>query len=89
MMLEISRPAVDLSLDRYPDNGCAVVGAILDRAKCKSLRDWLSRARPLTAEMFYQSEADFEKHGRWHRYAPGPGHNVLEGLGATDLDFVE
>lgn len=82
-------PMSALTVDRYAENGCAVFGPILDPAKCVELRERIRRERPLDASMFYESEAAFEKHGRWSRYAPGPGHNILETLSNGELDFIE
>ncbi len=78
-----------LTLDHYPENGCAVFGSILDPAECVRLRERLRRERPLDASMFYETEDAFERHGRWHRYAPGPGHNILEAMSNGELDFIE
>lgn len=77
---------LDLGVDNFPVNGCANFGRILNREKCADLRAWINERRPLKPSIFYQSPEEFAENGRWQRYAPGPGHNLLEG---EDLSFIE
>ena len=76
----------DLRIENFPSNGCAEFGEVLDPDACTQIRDWIDRQRPLSPEIFYQSPQEFSEKGRWHRYAPGIGHNLLEG---EDLRVIE
>jgi hypothetical protein len=76
----------DLNVEYFPANGCAEFGSVLNGEKCSQLRHWINEQRPLHSGIFYESPEAFQAKGRWSRYAPGPGHNLLEG---QDLSFIE
>ena len=92
MNAEPDSPPLDnteLTLDQFPHNGCANIGAILDPARSSALREWIDKRRPITPDIFYQTPEDFERHGRWSRYAPGrDDHNLLLSP-ELDLSFIE
>lgn len=78
-----------MHIDLYPENGCALLGTILDGQKCLDLRNSIDQARPVNKEIFYSSKQDFEKNGRWTNYAPGrTDHNYLIDQ-KVNLDFIE
>jgi len=76
----------NLGVENFPANGCAEFGVVLDAGECSKLRSYINEQRPLRPGIFYDSAEDFQANGRWNRYAPGPGHNLLEG---RDLSFIE
>ena len=88
LIKQLSRPegGGDLSVANFPANGCAEFGKVLDSAKCAALRGWINQKRPLHSGIFHETPEAFQSKGRWSRYAPGVGHNLLEG---QDLSFIE
>lgn len=81
--------SVDLSLDNFPQNGCANIGTILDTQKAAALREWINARRPVVRDIFYQTPEEFAEHGRWTNYAPGrKDHNLLLSP-ELDLAFIE
>ena len=77
---------LNMSIENFPDTGFANLGTILDKKKCKELRDLINIDRPINPDIFYENEDKFNKNGRWHKYAPGLGHNFIENM---DLSFIE
>lgn len=78
-----------LTLDAFPQNGCASIGTILSTQKSTALREWIDQRRPVTSDIFYQTPEEFERHGRWTKYAPGrTDHNLLLSP-ELDLAFIE
>jgi len=76
-------------LSAFAEAGWADLGPILDPRACGELRQWIDARRPVSRELFYQTEAEFRAKGRWHHYAPGRGdHNLLLN-DDLDLRFVE
>ena len=84
-----SNEVIDYGIDNYPENGCADLGSLLDPEACSELREWINLRRPLSKDIFYSSEEEFKRCGRWQNYAPGrEDHNLL--LDPTlDLTFIE
>jgi hypothetical protein len=76
----------DLSLNNFPELGCADLGMILNKNKCAELRNLININRPVSKEIFYENKKDFNDNGRWKKYAPGPGHNFIENM---NLNFIE
>lgn len=76
----------NLKIENFPEMGCANLGVILDKKKCTELRKFINQNRPIKSNIFYKNKKDFEKNGRWHKYAPGVGHNFLENM---NLSFIE
>lgn len=77
------------SLESFPEAGFADLGTFLDPEKSQALRAQINRDHPLTPAIFYDSVEEFEKKGRWERYAPGrTDHNYLV-TGGADLSFIE
>ena len=70
----------------FSENGYSNAGTILNKKKCQNLRDFINSYRPVKKSIFYQSEKDFKRSGRYKNYAPGPGHNFLE---QCDTSFIE
>jgi hypothetical protein len=84
-----SDASLDLSLGRFPENGCAQLGTMFDKAPADRLRAWIDARRPVRREIFYRSREEFEREGRWNRYAPGTkDHNLLLSP-ELDLAFIE
>ncbi len=73
-------------VESFHKNGFANVGPILDKKKCKVLRDFIDSHRPVEEKIFYKTENDFNKKGRYYNYAPGKGNNFLE---ECNTDFIE
>lgn len=81
--------AADLSLDDFPQNGCANIGKILSQPESAALREWINQRRPVRPDIFYRTREEFEQHGRWSNYAPGRNdHNLLLSP-ELDLSFIE
>lgn len=80
---------VNLDLEQLPKSGFAEIGSILDKGKSLELRDWIDDKRPLTNGIFYETEEEFNKHGRWNNYAPGRNDHNLLLLPELDLSFIE
>jgi hypothetical protein len=80
---------INHDLEQLPKSGFAEIGSILDKGKSLELRDWIDDKRPLTNGIFYETEEEFNKHGRWNNYAPGRNdHNLLLSP-ELDLSFIE
>ena len=78
-----------LDLERFPENGCAAIGQIIDPVACRALRAWIDERRPMRSSLFYQTPEEFRRLGRWRNYAPGrTDHNLLVEQ-KPDLDFLE
>ncbi len=75
-----------LPLKQFSEKGCANLGEILDKKKCHDLRSFINENRPINSDIFYKDKQDFIKNGRWHKYAPGIGHNFIDNI---DLSFIE
>ena len=89
MPKDANLPKVDLSLQNFPDNGCAEIGAILDKEKSSAFRSFVNEKRPVNDSIFYKSKEEFEAKGRWENYSPGrESHNFLL-KPEVDLSFVE
>lgn len=89
MPKDMNLPKLDLSLENFPQNGCADIGTILDQEKSAALRDFINENRPVNDSIFYKSKEEFEEKGRWSNYAPGRNdHNFLLSCG-QDLSFIE
>ena len=76
---------------RFEVNGFCNFGKIISPKKCKNLNYKISKLRKLDKNIFYKSEKDFLKKGRYFKYAPGAKeHNLLvsEELN-QNLDFIE
>lgn len=87
--MEFRVSSINLDLELLPKFGLAEIGSILDTEKSLELRDWIDHKRPLTNGIFYETEEEFNKHGRWNNYAPGRNdHNLLLSP-ELDLSFVE
>ena len=64
-------------------------GSILNRKKCLEIQDRISKLRKLDRKIFYSSEKEFNKKGRFSKYSPGTNeHNLLVEKN-FDLDFIE
>mgnify|MGYP001328745496 CR=1 FL=1 len=74
------------SVESFQKNGFAYSGRILDKKLCKKLRDFINKNRPVKSDIFYKSEQDFKRKGRYYNYAPGKGNNFLE---KCDTNFIE
>lgn len=85
----VANAEIDYGIANYPENGCADFGTVVDPVACAKLRTWINERRPVNKEIFYASEEEFRKKGRWERYAPGrTDHNLL--IDPTlDLSFIE
>ena len=77
---------LQLPLKKFPEMGCANLGVMLDKTECRNLRNLINEKRPINPDIFYQNKEEFIKNGRWHKYAPGVGHNFIENM---DLSFIE
>jgi len=91
----MSNPAPDatndlpLPIEHFPENGAATLGHLLPADDCANLRAVIDQHRPMEKEIFYQSRDEFEKLGRWERYAPGRAdHNFLL-TDHCDTRFIE
>jgi hypothetical protein len=73
-------------IDNFPDIGYANLGSIIDKKECGKLRNLININRPINTNIFYKNKKDFTDNGRWHKYAPGAGHNFLEDM---NLSFIE
>jgi len=76
---------------KFEINGFCNFGKIISSKKCKNLNNKISKLRKLDKNIFYKSEKDFLKKGRYFKYAPGAKeHNLLvsEELN-QNLDFIE
>jgi len=79
----------DSILENFPDNGYADLGTVLYSNDCVQLRSLLNTARPLSKDIFYSTQEEFNNKGRWHHYAPGrDSHNVLID-NQVNLAFIE
>ena len=64
-------------------------GSILNRKKCLELQDKISKLRKLDRKIFYTTEKEFNKNGRFVKYSPGINeHNLLVEKN-FNLDFIE
>lgn len=76
---------------KFEINGFCNFGRIIDSKKCKILQKKISNLRKLNKNIFYRSEKDFKKKGRYFKYAPGSqNHNLLISKELNhNLDFIE
>ena len=87
--MEFTVPSINLDIEQLPKLGFAEIGSILDIEKSLELRDWIDHKRPLTNGIFYETEEEFNRHGRWNNYAPERNdHNLLLSP-ELDLSFIE
>ena len=73
-------------INSFPENGFANAGKILDQDLCYKLRSFINKNRPINNKIFYKTEMEFQKKGRYKNYAPGIGHNFIENC---DTNFIE
>ena len=71
---------IENSLSNFPINGFAKLGLIKERKKIEALRKYINSKKVLSKNIFYSSEEEFMKKGRWEKYAPGTNHNFLENI---------
>ena len=78
-------------LKDFDKKGFFNFGKIINEKKCKNLKKKISKLRKLDKNIFYKTENDFNKHGRYSRYAPGAeDHNLLISKELNEnLDFIE
>ena len=77
---------IENSISNFPINGFAKLGCIKERKKIEALRKYINSKKVLSKNIFYSSEEEFMKKGRWEKYAPGTNHNFLENI---DISFIE
>jgi len=78
-----------LRLADFAESGAANLGHLLSPDACAKLRTIINEHRPMHRDIFYQTREEFEKFGRWERYAPGRSdHNFLL-TEPCDTRFVE
>ena len=50
---------MNLEIKKFPELGCANLGAILDKNKCFELRSIINKNRPVGRKIFYKSKEEF------------------------------
>ena len=60
---------IENSISNFPINGFAKLGCIKERKKIEALRKYINSKKVLSKNIFYSSEAEFMKKGRWEKYA--------------------
>ena len=87
----ISKKIKNINSKKFEINGFCNFGKIIDSKKCKNLEKRISSLRKLDKNIFYKSEKDFVKKGRYYKYAPGSqNHNLLISKELNqNLDFIE
>jgi len=75
----------------FPKLGYCDFGRIISREKCLKLKNKIKKLRKLDKKLFYRTEKEFLKKGRYYRYAPGSTeHNLLISKELNhDLSFIE
>ena len=65
-------------------------GSVLNKKKCLEIQKRISNLRKLDKKIFYSSEKEFMKKGRFSKYSPGTNeHNLLVEDKNFNLDFIE
>ena len=77
---------IEKSILGFPLSGFAKLGLIKEKKKIVTLRNYINSNRLLNKSIFYSSQKEFLKKGRWEKYAPGKNHNFLENI---DISFIE
>ena len=77
--------------NQFPKLGYFDFGQIINSKECKKLKNRIKKLRRLDKKIFYRSEKEFLKKGRYYRYAPGSSeHNLLISKELNhDLSFIE
>ena len=74
---------------KYILDGFYNFGKILDEKKCLELKKYINKHRPCNKKIFYKSENEFKKKGRFTNYSPGEKeHNAIYNLN-LNLEFIE
>ena len=75
----------------FPKSGYCNFGKILNSKECRKLKNKINKIRGLNKNLFYKTEAEFLKKGRYFRYSPGASdHNILLSKELNqDLSFIE
>jgi len=75
----------------FEKKGFCNFGKIINSKKCKKLQKKISKLRKLDKNIFYKTEKEFKKKGRFYKYAPGSNdHNFLISRELNEnLDFIE
>lgn len=81
-----SNTKIEDSILNFPLTGFAKLGLIKEKKKIESLRHYINSKRVLNKSIFYSSQKEFLRKGRWEKYAPGKNHNFLENI---DISFIE
>jgi hypothetical protein len=76
---------MNYSANKFSELGYCNFKKIFNSQKCKELSKKIFNLRKLNKNIFYSSEAEFKKKGRYYNYSPGvDAHNLLI---SPDLDF--
>ena len=80
-----------LKKNNFTTSGFMNFGSILNKKKSKLLQKQIQNLRNLNKNIFYKSEKDFKKKGRYFRFSPGINdHNLLIKKELNfDLGFIE
>ena len=80
-----------MNKNNFVKTGYSYLGKIISSKKCKELKNRIQRLRKLNKNIFYRSEKEFKKKGRFHRFAPGINeHNLLVSEELNyNLSFIE
>ena len=75
----------------FEKKGFCNFGKIINSRNCLNLQKKISKLRKLDKNIFYKTENEFNKKGRYHKYAPGSkDHNLLISKELNqNLDFIE
>jgi len=75
----------------FDSEGYYNFGSIFDKKKCKNLREEIKKLRKLNKNIFYKSENEFKKKGRYTKYSPGAEdfNILLTNREKLNLDFIE
>ena len=73
---------------KYVLDGFYDFGKILDEKKCLVLKKYINKHRPCSKKIFYKTENEFKKKGRYKNYSPGEkDHNAIYNLN-LNLDIM-
>ena len=78
-------------MNNFQKTGFWNFGKIIDTKSCLELQKKIRKLRKLNKNIFYKSEKEFLKKGRFYKYAPGVNdHNLLiSNELKNNLDFIE
>ena len=77
-------------INSFRKTGFYNFGSVLNKKKCLEIQKRISNLRKLDKKIFYSSEKEFMKKGRFSKYSPGTNeHNLLVEDKNFNLDFIE